>query len=38
MPAQRKYPNELFERATRMAMDARKDPATRTGAFRRIGS
>ena len=37
MPAQRKYPNELRERATRMAIDARKDPATRTGAFRRIG-
>ncbi|WP_346960956.1 transposase [uncultured Arthrobacter sp.] len=37
MPAQRKYPNELRERATRMAIDARKDPTTRTGAFRRIG-
>jgi transposase len=37
MPAQRKYPNELRERATRMAIDARKDPAARTGAFRRIG-
>lgn len=37
MPAQRKYPNELRERATRMAIDARKDPETRTGAFRRIG-
>ena len=37
LPAQRKYPNELRERATRMAIDARKDPATRTGAFRRIG-
>jgi transposase len=37
MPAQRKYPEELRERATRMAMDARKDPATRTGAYRRIG-
>ena len=37
MPAQRKYPNELRERATRMAIDARKDPATRTGAYRRIG-
>jgi transposase len=37
MPAQRKYPNELRERATRMAIDARRDPATRTGAYRRIG-
>lgn len=37
MPAQRKYPIELRERATRLAVDARKDPATRTGAFRRIG-
>ena len=37
MAAQRKYPEELRERATRMAMDARKDPATRTGAFKRIG-
>ncbi|WP_224046888.1 hypothetical protein [Arthrobacter sp. NicSoilB4] len=27
MPAQRKYPDELRERATRMAIDARKDPA-----------
>ena len=37
MPAHRKYSNELRERATRMAIDARKDPATRTGAFRPIG-
>lgn len=37
MPAQRKYPNELRERATRTAIDARKDPETRAGAFRRIG-
>ena len=37
MPAQRKYPIELRERATRMAIDARKDPTTRTGAFRRVG-
>ncbi|QCB97672.1 hypothetical protein E5206_12710 [Arthrobacter sp. PAMC25564] len=37
MPAQRKYPVELRERATRMAIDARKDPATSTGAYRRIG-
>ncbi len=37
MPAQRKYPVELRERATRMAIDARKDPVTRTGAYGRIG-
>ena len=37
MPAPRKYPEELRERATRMALDARKDPATATGAIRRVG-
>lgn len=37
MPAQRKYPVELRERATRMAIEARMDPSTRTGAYRRIG-
>ena len=37
MPAPRKYPDELRERATRLTMDARKDPATRVGAFKRIG-
>ena len=37
MANQRKYPEELRERATKMAVDARRDPATRTGAFRRIG-
>ena len=37
MVAPRKYPDELRERATRMAIDARQDPATRSGAFRRIG-
>ncbi|MCT1801519.1 IS3 family transposase [Kocuria carniphila] len=37
MVAPRKYPDELRERATRMAIDARQDPATRAGAFRRIG-
>ncbi len=36
MGAPRKYPEELRERATRMAVDARKDPATSTGAIRRI--
>jgi transposase len=37
MAAQRKYPIELRERATRMVIEARKNPATRTGAFRRVG-
>jgi transposase len=36
MVAQRKYPLELRERATRLAIDARKDPAARPGAYRRI--
>ncbi len=33
----RKYPNELRERAIRLALDARKDPASRPGACARIG-
>ena len=37
MAAPRKYSIELKERATRMAVEARKDPATRPGAFKRIG-
>ena len=37
MAAPRKYPDELRERATRMAVDARRDPAIRTGALKRIG-
>jgi transposase len=37
MAAPRKYPDELRERAVRMAVDARKDPATRAGALARIG-
>jgi transposase len=36
MVAPRKYPDELRERATRMALDARKDPETRSNAVRRI--
>ena len=36
MPAPRKYPDELRERATRMAVDARRDPASRSGAIARI--
>ena len=37
MAAPRKYPDELRERAIRMAVDARRDPATRSGALRRVG-
>ena len=37
MAAPRKYPDEPRERATRMAVDARRDPATRAGALARIG-
>jgi transposase len=37
MPALRKYPEELRERAIRMTLDARKDPVSRPGAFARIG-
>ncbi|MGP5673854.1 IS3 family transposase, partial [Brachybacterium alimentarium] len=33
----RKYPDELRERATRMAVQARLDPSTRSGTFRRVG-
>ncbi|SHN47695.1 transposase [Cryptosporangium aurantiacum] len=36
MAAPKKYPDELRERATRMAVEARRDPATATGAIRRI--
>ncbi len=37
MAAPRKYPEELRERAIRMAVDARSDPTTRSGALRRVG-
>jgi transposase len=37
MAAPRKYPEELRERAIRMALDLRGDPATRSGALRRVG-
>ncbi|NYG55723.1 transposase [Nocardioides perillae] len=37
MAAPRKYPEELRERAIRMAVDLRRDPATKTGALRRVG-
>lgn len=36
MVAPRKYPDELRERATRMAVEARQDPAARVGAVKRI--
>jgi transposase len=36
MAAQRKYPEVLRERATRMAVEARRDPATARGAIKRI--
>jgi transposase len=36
MAAPRKYPEELRERATRLAVEARKDPAGRAGAIRRV--
>ena len=37
MPALRKYPEELRERAIRLAVEARRDPADRSGACKRIG-
>lgn len=37
MAAPRKYPEELRERAIRMAIDLRRDPVTRNGALRRVG-
>ena len=37
MGAPRKYSVELMERATRMALDARRDPVTARGAIVRIG-
>jgi transposase len=37
MPALRKYPDELRERAIRLTLEARKDPASRPGACARIG-
>lgn len=36
MAAPRKYPEELRERATRLAVEARRDPASAGGAIRRI--
>jgi transposase len=37
MAAPRRYPEELRERAIRLTLDARKDPAARAGACSRIG-
>lgn len=34
--APKKYSDELRERATRMALDARRDPASATGAIKRV--
>jgi len=36
MAALRKYPDGLRERATRMAVEARQDPATKSGAIARV--
>lgn len=36
MSAPKKYPDDLRERATRMALEARRDPASAAGAIRRI--
>ncbi|GGN10907.1 transposase [Terrabacter tumescens] len=38
MAAPRKYPDELRERAIRMAVDLRRDPATKQGALQRVGA
>jgi len=37
MAAPRKYPEELREQAIRMSVDLRRDPATGSGALRRVG-
>jgi transposase len=36
MAPPKKYPDELRERATRMVVEARQDPAAATGAIKRI--
>ncbi len=36
MAAPRKYPDELRERATRMAVELREDPVTKPGAIARV--
>ncbi|MDX6265002.1 MAG: hypothetical protein QOH84_6690, partial [Kribbellaceae bacterium] len=37
MPAPKKYPDELRERAVRMVLDLRKDPLAARGAMARVG-
>lgn len=37
VPPNQKYPEEIRERAIRMAVDLRRDPATRKGALARVG-
>ena len=37
MAAPKKYPDELRERATRLAVEARQDPGRKAGALQRIG-
>lgn len=37
MAAPKKYPDELRERATRLAVEARRDPDRKAGALQRIG-
>ena len=36
MAAPRKYPDELRERAARLAVEARRDPTSASGAIKRI--
>ncbi|GGG67443.1 hypothetical protein GCM10011374_34640 [Kocuria dechangensis] len=36
MSAPEKYPGEVRERATRMSVEARRDPATKPGALARV--
>jgi transposase len=36
MAAPRKYPDELRERAVRLAVDLRRDPTTKVGAVKRV--
>lgn len=36
MAAPRKYPDEVRERATSLAVDARRDPTSAPGAIKRI--
>lgn len=38
MPAPKKYGDELRERATRMAVELRRDPVTRPGAIQRVAA